>query len=484
MLTSEAHISKTDGVLVFLTTLGIGALARLYIRQDNDKRMVILFWVAMGLGGLIKGPVTPMVAAFVLAVLFVWDRRNWDWMKVLLWWPGPVIGLIIFVPWLIWIQMATAGQYIEGAVGKDLKDKLVSASEGHGGLPGYHLVHIPAWFFPGSLLFVPMIVLTWRELKSKALNLRQGLTSLEDVASGPVVHAEDGRDDVVQGLKFLVAWAVPTWLFFELLLTKLSHYILPAYPAFGLLCGYAAVQMMAGARVPVSRGLSVFIYVLGGGALLAVSTPWGAQLIMAEAAGDFKSVEAETVLQSWAPYLNVPLELWAVGAVAFGLSVVAFCIRRLGAGISLGILASVLVGWHARTVFLPNQTWVQATETARLALEEVCGVPGGTCEGQSAPAMIQAVGYAEPSYVMTLGTQNLHPPETNVALPQDPSGYPAVFLINMEDEAGPLALETLTEAAHSTHGCVTQSAPYYALNYSNGDPVDFIALRIDEAPCA
>ena len=36
LLTSEAHISKTDGVLVFLTTLSIGALARLYMRRDQS----------------------------------------------------------------------------------------------------------------------------------------------------------------------------------------------------------------------------------------------------------------------------------------------------------------------------------------------------------------------------------------------------------------------------------------------------------------
>ena len=95
--------------------------------------------------------------------------------------------------------------------------------------------------------------------------------------------------------------------------------------------------------------------------------------------------------------------------------------------------------------------------------------------------MIQAVGYSEPSYVLTTGTQNLHPPETVVAIPEDEAELPAVYLINMEDEEGAPALSDLTSEAHTRlRGiCQAQSAPHYAVNYSNGDPVNFIAVRLD-----
>ena len=32
--------------------------------------------------------------------------------------------------------------------------------------------------------------------------------------------------------------------------------------------------------------------------------------------------------------------------------------------------------------------------------------------------------------------------------------------------------------------CVTESKPYYALNYSNGDPVNFVAMRFERGNCA
>ena len=36
-------------------------------------------------------------------------------------------------------------------------------------------------------------------------------------------------------MKFLLAWLVPTWIVFELVITKLPHYVLPLYPAIAIL---------------------------------------------------------------------------------------------------------------------------------------------------------------------------------------------------------------------------------------------------------
>ena len=125
----------------------IGALARLYMRRDQSKKMALLFWFCMGASFLIKGPVTPMVAAYAGMGAWVWTRatdgKGGDWWRVLLWWPGPAVFVGMVLPWFLWIQAATDGQYIKGAVGKDLKDKFTGASEGHGGWPFYHLTHIP-----------------------------------------------------------------------------------------------------------------------------------------------------------------------------------------------------------------------------------------------------------------------------------------------------------------------------------------------------
>lgn len=522
LLTSEAHISKTDGVLVFLTTLGIGALARLYMRQDQDKRLAILFWAAMGLGFLIKGPVSIMVAAYAGFGVWAWakagENRGGDWWRVLIWWPGPALFFALWIPWFIWIQTATDGQYVQGAVGKDLKDKFAGASEGHAGWPLYHLSHIPVWFFPATLALIPGAVYAWNRLRGEsATGRRKGTDALliagalaglqavvawvfgeQTLVAYPVAlvlvfwglgllpgwHARWSGEiaapgEEVRALRFLVAWGLLTAFFFELMPTRLSHYILPAYPALGLICGLAAEKLISGARMWISGIASIALFVVGAALLAIVSARGVDAMFMAESAGDFSSVSEDAVLAQWKPMLNYPLWLWALGVVAAIATVLLAVFRQVSGAVLASVAAASLFGWHVRAVFIPSQTWLQPTVVARAALAEVCGLPG---EGKDcvAPALIQAVGYAEPSYVLTTGTQNLHPPETVVELPEDAGAYPAAYLVNLEDEDGPAALETFeTLLAARPDICETRSSSHYGLNYSNGDPVHFVAVRFD-----
>ncbi len=549
LLTSEAHISKTDGVLVFLTTWGIGALARLYMgRAENPKRIALVFWFAMGCGLLIKGPVTPMIAAYAGFGAWVWARagegKGGDWWRPLIWWPGPVLAAAMFLPWLIAIQFATDGTFLQGAVGKDLKDKFAGASEGHAGWPLYHLSHIPVWFFPAVLLLIPGMTLAWKHLRGSSENARRRGTDAMFVFAGLgavtalatwILPGELGNGapsafaglvivgfwwlstrpewqsrwtiadaapvtDETKAVRFLIAWALLTTIFFELMPTRLSHYILPAYPAFGLLCGWAGLKLIDGEKLPVSKWLSFAIYVFGGGLLIFVSSLWAAELIKVESAGDFQTVDQKGVLAAWANYATPAMWFWYLGALAFVGSVAAFLGRKIGVTALLAIAASVLLGWHVRAYFIPAQLWVQPTESARLALQNVCGVPSEICDtGQASPERILAIGYAEPSYVLTLGTQNLHSPETPLTLPIDEDAYPVVYLINLEGRGTPpsrcAALgeacippapdvrDDLLAQANAAGLCVSQSESVYALNYSNGDPVNFVAYRFDTTGC-
>ncbi|MFN3912653.1 ArnT family glycosyltransferase [Hyphomonas sp.] len=540
LLTSEAHISKTDGVLVFLTTLGIGALGRLYLGTDRPGRMAFLVWLTVSASFLIKGPVTMMVVAYAGLGAWVWSRagegKGRDWWRPLMAWQGPVLFVAMVLPWFLWIQAATNGQYIEGAVGKDLKDKFTGASEGHGGWFLYHLSHIPAWFFPATLFFVAGLAasvkrvagtagLTAAPVRRYALGglaifavlamLNYGLALVPPFEAGSVaetlrtlkplpawpflfiaavwwmsrsVPVSPEPADEVKGLRLILAWGLLTYAFFELMPTLLSHYILPAYPAFGLLCGYAAVRLIDGAKMPVSNGAGYALFALGAVALLAVSFPGVTTAYMADQAGEFRTASAGEVLAAWTPYRDYPVWLWWGGFALAGLALIEAARRHVMVAIVLAILSSIALGWHIRIYMLPSQLWVQPTETARLALEDVCGVPGeGALCNVPAPARVLALGYAEPSFILTLGTQNLHPPQTPLDLPTDAAAYPVVYLLNFEDRK---ANEPITETAGRLRAeaermgaCLTEGDSHYAINYSNGDPVHFRAWRFDWGGC-
>lgn len=465
LLTSEAHLGKTDAVLSAFTVLTLGALVRLWQAEPGTgtRGWALLFWGAMGAAFLIKGPVTPMVAALCILALVVWERRP-SWTKPLAWWAGPALFVAMVLPWFIWVQLATDGAFLEGAVGKDLKDKIVGASEGHGGPPGYHLAHLPTHFFPATILLIPAIVLAVRALVGW------------------------GQDAAMRspGLRFLVAWALPTWLVFEILPTKLSHYVLPAYPALALLCGWAALRLMEGVRAPVSRAISAVIFALGAGVLAFIASPYGTRLLKIEPASDFTQMDKQAVLDAWAPALNTPLKVLVVGATFALIALFLALTRRYAAMVGAAAAASVLIGGHVRGVFLPGQVWAQPTVTARLALAEACALPDGfppECDGRKPPERVRSVGYAEPSLAFTTGTNTTIPPETVMTLQEGNRIEPVTaFLINLESEEGPSTLASLRQEADALGRCVTASRQHPALNYSNGDPVVFVALRIEDCP--
>lgn len=475
LLTSEAHIAKTDAVLTGLTVIAMGALARAYraLHDGEPARtapgLMFVFWCLLGVSFLIKGPVTLLVAALTIGFVCL-VQRDLSLGQWALDGRGFLLFALIVLPWFIWVQVATEGAFLDGAIGKDLKDKFAGASEGHGGPPGYHLAFLAVMFFPGTIYLLPSFMLLIRTLRGKALD---------------VLTAER------TGLLFLVAWALPTWVFFEILPTKLPHYILPAYPALGLICGWGLVQMMGGARATVSRFLSLGLFTLGGLAFCFLISPWGADLMQSAAAANFRHAATEReVLVAWSALPEMPAHmllasvLALLGATGFSLA------RRYGTGLMLAIAASIMAGWHVRTVFLPGVTWMQPTVTARAALADVCGLKserapvlyGKNCQPPF-PDIVQAVGYAEPSLVFTTGTNTVIPPKTRIVLPESRADYPVVWLLNLEDEAGQAARERLETLARENNRCMRDSNILYALNYSNGDPVAFLARRIEANPC-
>lgn len=202
LLTTEVHIAKTDAALLGMTTLAMALLARAYLERLTTGGAA-LFWLALGAGVLLKGPITPMVAGLTAAALCLADRRA-GWLRTLR--PGWGVPLLLAValPWFIVIGLATDGQFFTDAVGGDLGRKLASGDNAHGGWPGLHLLLLPALLFPATAALPGAALFAWH-----------------------------GRTQ--PAVRFLLAWIVPAWLVFELTPTKLPHYPLPLYPALCLL---------------------------------------------------------------------------------------------------------------------------------------------------------------------------------------------------------------------------------------------------------
>ena len=210
LLMSEAEIAKTDAVLLATIVGSQSVILRTYLGTRRDAAVpspsfgkILLGWACFAIGILVKGPVIVLVCTASVAAISVWDR-DWRWLKTLRPLPGILLALVLVLPWAIAIGIETHGAFYEKSLGQDFAMKLAGGQETHGAPPGYFTLLAPLTFWPASLVLLPGIVYGirhWRE---------------------PVV-------------RYLLCWVATTWLMFELAPTKLPHYVLPAYPALGIL---------------------------------------------------------------------------------------------------------------------------------------------------------------------------------------------------------------------------------------------------------
>ncbi len=212
LLAVEAHLAKTDAVLLATVVLAEGVLARAYLGRSESRlplSTALLFWVALGLGILVKGPIVVMVAGLTALALVVVDRRA-GWLRQLRPLAGLPLTLLIVLPWFLAILSVAGTSFFGASVGNDLLGKVASGQESHWGPPGYHLLLLFVLFLPAIMLLPSAIGPAWALRRQAAV-------------------------------KFCLAWLLPSWLVFELVATKLPHYTLPLYPAIALLfAGLAA----------------------------------------------------------------------------------------------------------------------------------------------------------------------------------------------------------------------------------------------------
>ena len=349
LLSTEALIAKTDAVLCGATTLALAALARLYAEARDGppagRRAWLLFWLAIALGALVKGPIAPLVAALAIVALVIFDRRP-AWLTRLNWIWGVIIVIAIGGPWAGAVTGATDGGFWTAALSGDLAPKLAGGQETHGAPPGYHTLLAPLLMFPMTLM-LPAAVVTavhrWRE----------------------------------PGVKVALAWLIPAWLLFEAMPTKLVHYTLPAYGAIAWLAAAALTQEVG--KRPRWAGA-----VLAGFFGIALSA---ACFYLVRLYGDASDVPAAAL---------AALLLAGAGLVGGYLLV-----RRTPTAAVVGAVGLGLAGHAALAAGLAprlSPLWLSARTERAMAKAQLLPEQG------IADAPVTVAGYAEPSLVFALGT--------------------------------------------------------------------------------
>ena len=124
---------------------------------------------------------------------------------------------LLVLPWFIAIYARVGSQFLVASVGEDMLAKVASSQEAHGAPPGLYVVLFFATFFPASMLAGLAAPAVWAVRREPAA-------------------------------RFLLAWLVPSWIVFELVVTKLPHYVLPLYPAIAILIAGAVESKVLSRR--------------------------------------------------------------------------------------------------------------------------------------------------------------------------------------------------------------------------------------------
>jgi 4-amino-4-deoxy-L-arabinose transferase-like glycosyltransferase len=224
----EARLAKTDAVLLFTVVAAMAVLARVYLaprRGDAQPGLgqLAIFWTALAVGILIKGPMILMVVGLAALTLVVLDRSA-RWLLALRPLPGLLWLLVLVLPWFIAIYARVGTQFLVGSVGEDMLAKVASPQETHGAPPGLYLILFFATFFPASILAGLAVPAVWAVRREAAA-------------------------------RFLLAWVVPSWIVFEAVITKLPHYVLPLYPAIAILTAGAVESKVLSQRPWLVRGV-------------------------------------------------------------------------------------------------------------------------------------------------------------------------------------------------------------------------------------
>ncbi len=388
ILTVETHVAKTDAALLGLTTVAMAVLARAWLARRVAALQAAAFWLAMGAGILVKGPITPMVAGLAALTLCVWGRRA-RWLVALRPGWGVPLMLAVTAPWFVAISRATHGAFFAQSVGGDLGGKLAGGSETHGGLPGLHLLLLPLLAFPATLPVLAALPAAWR-----------------------------GRRD--EATRFLIAWALPAWLVFEAVPTKLPHYTLPLYPALFLLAA-----KWLGASGPAGGGSGRSVQT-GRAALGVAACRSGRSVVIGRAALAAAACALAGAALALPPLLG--------GSWWLGLPACA-CVALVATLAWRGRLAWALLGCiplyaAILQVELPGLAplWIAPRVEAALRRDW----PGWNPSGDR----LAVAGYAEPSLVFLAGTHTQLLPNGRSAADALHAGTAGLVLVTDKEAAG------------------------------------------------
>lgn len=421
LLTIESHLAVIDTSLLSAVVLMQGALWIIYDQIRQGKKVhwqwPLLFFLSMSYGFLLKG-VTPLVGFLTLITLSIIDRTTAYCKAVRLPW-GILLLLFTSGTWLVGVSLAEHSNYLLEMLHRDLLPKLAGGHESHGAPFGTHFFLLLLTFWPMSLFLWPLCIRTWKH-----------------------------RAEPIE--RFLLAWIIPVWLFFECMPTKLPQYILPIFPALAILVAYAILDSsnQNNQNSKITR-----ILIMGWGCFSLIFA--SAFIIIQHA------LHVPIHLFSASVWATLMLIITSITAIIFFL---ASKKQALPKAFTILILGNLLISAIVYQYLLPQLTPLWSSQMIANDLERV--IPGKI----NAQHPLSVIEYSEPSLVFLLGTHAVKASDISNYI-RDYQQDPIRFRYLLIDS-------TFQAAFIAAHVTATQIDTITAFNYSKNRWITLILYQI------
>jgi len=226
----QGRVATADALLIFFMTLT--AFAGWKIIQPkvcSRPRAICFIVIALGFAGgfLAKGP-----EALLPFLPLVWCARDAGKGVIAGLIVSFIVGLGLVLFWAIPAYIETHGDYWRIGLSEGVGERMVTGLQGHGASTfGWYLLSLPFYlllFWPGTLPWSPLLVIRRKKL---------------------FTAWKPDRTDT-----YLLLNAALIFLVFSLMVTKLPHYTLPAFPFLALLFARRWISSGLNPALPIKLG--------------------------------------------------------------------------------------------------------------------------------------------------------------------------------------------------------------------------------------
>ncbi|MCA3190700.1 glycosyltransferase family 39 protein [Cupriavidus sp.] len=224
MWSVAAHFNTLDMTLAGVMSCILGCML---VAQHPDasrasrRGWMVACWAAMGVAILTKGLVGIALPGLVL-VVYTLITRDWGLWRRLHLTAGAVIMLVIVMPWFYLVAQRNP-EFLNFFFIHEHWQRYTSGVHARGGPIVYFVPLVLAGFLPWAGLFPRL----WKAMR--------GAAPAGDSGAGVRF-----RPALMAGV-----WAIAIFVFFSLSRSKLPGYIVPVFPALGILAGVALDRMDA-----------------------------------------------------------------------------------------------------------------------------------------------------------------------------------------------------------------------------------------------